>query len=264
MSMQPSVRDMMIEEDLGWLAKLEVHNVDGKLMLGEESSELPFNVSHIMQEDEFVRKYLLAFALGNSLGINYFPLQQWFEFTFNGTRAVLVVKKVEETGKFQPVLLVPPLITHSLTDEDRILLRRAAEVIYVNYNDSTKKNNLSANLEVSQVLADPEVGLKAKPMTYADLINPEYFAEKKVIPEVEQKVYYIRDIICKGEKVSLEDLDKARDIFFRDHNNDKVTPAEWQFISKLTKGEFIVEGKEVADTTSSSAEPKQSDDPLEC
>lgn len=265
--MTAEVRDMMIAEDLGWLDQLKVHEVDGKLMLGEESADLPINVSHIIEEPAFVKKWLLPFALGNSLGKNYFPMKEWFEFTFNGTRAVLVVKRNEETGKVEPSLLVPPLITHSLTDEDRELLRKAAVVIYVNSKDSMKANNLNANMEVAQVLSNPEIGLKAKPLTMTDLINPAFFAKYGIIPEVEQKVYYIRDIIRKGKETSVEELTKARPILYRDHKGEPVTQDEYRFLNHLSLGEFLIEGKVDKAPTSTdggSEKPTVSDDPLEC
>lgn len=265
--MTGDVRDLIINEDLGWLQQMKVHQVDGKLMLGEEESDLPFNVSHIIEEAEFVKKWLMPFALGNSLGVNYFPVKAWYDFTFNGTRAVLVVKRDEETGKMLPSLLVPPLISHSLTDEDRELLRKASAVIYVNSKDVMKANNMNANLEVAEVLRDPEVGLKAKPLTMTELINPAFFEKYGIVPEVEQKVYYIRDIIHKGEEVAEEDLTKARPILYRDHKGLPVTREEYLFLSQLSKGEFNIEGKVENAPTSvdeTGAVPKTPDNPLEC
>lgn len=265
--MTGDVRDLIINEDLGWLQQMKVHRVDGKLMLGEEDSDLPFNVSHIIEESEFVKKWLMPFALGNSLGVNYLPVKEWYEFTFNGTRAVLVVKQDEETGKMLPSLLVPPLISHSLTDDDRELLRKASAVIYVNSKDVMKANNMNANLEVAEILRNPEVGLKAKPLTMTELINPAFYEKYGIVPEVEQKVYYIRDIIRKGQETKLEDLTKARPILYRDHKGEPVTREEYRFLSELSLGEFNIEGKveNAPNTVDEAGEaPKTPDNPLEC
>lgn len=261
----PDMRELMIKEDLGWLDQLQVHEIDGKLMLGEEGSDLPMNISHLMNEEEFVRKWLLAFALGNHLGINYFPSAEWFKLTFNGTRAVLVVRKDKE-GKVTPVLLIQPLITHSLTEEDRDLLRRAAEVIYINNHDEMKKNNVNANLEVAQVLANPEVGLKAKPTTYTDLIPMEYFREKGINPLVEQQIYYIRDVVRKGVKTAIADIERARVILYAVAEGKKVPAADLLFVHNLSLGEYEIndvpteDGSNAAQNTTVSG----SDDPLEC
>lgn len=243
MTQNLTVREMMIEHDLGWLQHLAVHEVDGKLMLGEEDSELPFNVSHVMHEQEFVSKWLMGFALGNSFGVPYFPMQKWFDFTFNGTRSVMVVRRDEETGKLSPSLLVPPLITTSLTEEDRELLRKAALIINVNAKDAMKAKDLSANMEVALALANEKHGLKAKPLTLTDLINPAFYERFGIIPEVEQKVYYIRDVIRKGQKTEVEDLNKARVILYRDHKKEPVSRSDYQFLFDLSMGEFIIDEK---------------------
>lgn len=234
-----------IKEDFGWVDGLDIREIDGRYMLANADSELPFNVSHVMEEQEFVQKYLLGFALGNSLGINYFPSKQWYAFTYNGTRAVLVVKRNEETRKAEPVLLVPPLTTTQLTDEDRQLLRRASDVIHSNAHDNLKMDNMSANLEVSDILRDEEIGLKAKRMTYRDLINPEYFAKFNIIPSLEENIYYIRDVIrkAKGVPTEVEDLNRAREIFYREHKGEPVTKEEYQFLSDLSMGEYEIEEK---------------------
>lgn len=248
-----------IKEDFGWVDGLDIREIDGRYMLANAESELPFNVSHVMEEQEFVQKYLLGFALGNSIGINYFPSAQWYSFTYNGTRAVLVVKRDPDTRKVEPVLLIPPLTNTQLTDEDRQLLRRASDVIHSNAHDNLKMDNMSANLEVSDILRDEEIGLKAKRMTYRDLINPEYFAKFNIIPQQEEKIYYIRDILRKGRETKAEDLNRAREIFYREANNETVTREEYQFISDLTLGEYEVEDKvNTAPTTASAAKDGKS------
>lgn len=232
-----------IKEDFGWVDSLDIRELDGRYMLANADADLPFNVSHVLEEKEFVQKYLLGFALGNSIGINYFPSAQWYSFTYNGTRAVLVVKRDEETGKAIPVLLVPPLITTQLTDEDRQLLRRASDVIHSNAHDNLKMDNMSANLEVADVLKDEDIGLKAKRLTYRDLINPEYFKKFNIIPQEEEKIYYIRDILRKGRETKVEDLNRAREIFYREHTGGAVSREEYQFLSDLSLGEYEVEEK---------------------
>lgn len=282
MSMSKEYRDKILKEDLGWLDTMTVHQIDGKLMLGGETGELPFNVSHVMEEDEFVRKYLVGFAVGYLNRKNYFDREAWNKLTFNGTRAVMVVKKNEETGQFKPVLLVPPLITHALTEEDFLKLRIAAVTIHTNHHDTMKTNNINASLDIATKLADERIGLKAKPTTLADLISPSYFESKKIIPAVEQSIYWIRDVIRQGQKTEPADLDKARGILFRDHKGEKVSKEEYEFIAELSRGEYKLEEKlkEASDagrlgyggTDPSGAkpseppkeQPKPSDNPLEC
>lgn len=259
--------ELIIENELGWLDDLQVQNIGGKLMLAEQDEELPFNVSHVFEETEFVSKWLLPFALGNSFGISYFPWKEWFSFTYNGTRSVLVVKRGED-NKFNPVLLVPPLVTHQLSPEDHELLRRASQKIYANSQDAMKKNDINANMEVAKVLANEQVGLKAKPMRLPDLISPSFFAKHDINPELEQNIYYIRDVIRKGMKTLIEDLNKAREIFYRRAKGEDVSKEELLFIYTLSLGEFIIDDKlkeeASSQTTGQPVGNDVSDDPLSC
>lgn len=273
--MSRETRDMILKEDLGWLDELQVHEIDGKLMLGdsEENAELPINVSHVMSEQEFVTRWLMPFALGNSIGINYFPHQEWARFTFNGTRSVLIVKKNEETGQLRPVLLVPPLITHSLTEQDFLLLRGAARQIHANSEDVMAKNDMNASLRVAEILADERYGLKATRTTITDLVSPMFFESKGVIPEVERKIYWIRDIIRKGAqlKTTPEEQEKLRDILYRDHRGEPVSKDEYFLVYELSLKEFIIEDKletapdSVRSNGDGTADAYQApEDPLEC
>ncbi|MNM60170.1 hypothetical protein D3C81_714410 [compost metagenome] len=273
--MSRTTRDMILKEDLGWLDDLQVHEIDGKLMLGDsdENAELPINVSHVMSEQEFVTRWLMPFALGNATGTNYFPHQEWARFTFNGTRSVLIVKKNEETGLLKPVLLVPPLITHNLSEQDFLLLRGAARQIHANSEDVMAKNDMNASLRVAEILADEHYGLKATRTTITDLISPMFFEKHGVIPEVEHKIYWIRDVIRKGAQLQTkpEDLNTARDILYRDHRKQPVSKDEYLFIHELSLKEFIIEDKletapdSVKTNASGQTEAYQApEDPLEC
>lgn len=254
------IQEMHLENDLGWLKDLKVHELDGKLLLGEPGEELPFNVSHVIEEKEFVQKWLIPFALGNSTGVNYFPFQEWCSFTFNGTRSVLVVARDAETGKYEPTLLVPPIISNSLTADDRYKLRMASLAIYNISEDNRQKENLNASLKVANALADSKIGLEAKPTTLTDLITPAFFEKFSVVPEVERKVYWIRDVIRKGTETNPDDLTRARALFFKEHKGETLTQDELKFLNQLSLGDYEIEDR-LADAPSEQADNESPDDP---
>lgn len=258
--MNELMRNQIIENDLGWAKKIKVQEIDGKLMMGNPGEDLPFNISHVMKEEEFVKKWMLAFAVGSRLGVNYFNQGEWFSFSYGGTRAVLIVGKNPSTGAYEPIFAVPPLTTINLTKEDREKLRLAAGVMHANSEDASKKNDINANLSVANTLADERIGLEAPPMEMSDLVRPEFFAKYKIIPEVERGVYYIRDVvrapkqydeagkvIRQGLETSIAELDRARKILTRDHLGKQVTKDEYKFLHELSLGTFVIEGKEGVD-----------------
>lgn len=245
--MNELMRDQIIENDLGWAKKIKVTEVDGKLMMGNPDEALPFNISHVMKEEEFVKKWMLAFAVGNRLGVNYFNQGEWFSFSYGGTRAVLIVGLNPTTGVYEPIFAVSPLTTINLTKEDRQKLRLAAGVMHANSEDASKKNDINANLSVANTLADERIGLEAEAMEMSDLVPAEFFAKYKIIPEVERGVYYIRDVVREGQKTDPDDLHKAHKILRRDLLGKQVTHEEYKFLHELSLGTFIIEGKEGVD-----------------
>lgn len=241
-------RDQIIENDLGWAKNIKVTEIDGKLMMGNNGKkDLPYNISHVMKEEEFVKKWMLAFAVGNRLGVNYFNQGEWFSFSYGGTRAVLIVGLNPSTGAYEPIFAVPPLTTINLTKEDREKLRLATGVMYANSEDAAKKNDINANLSVANTLSDDRIGLEAPAMEMSDLVRADFFAKYNIVPEVERGVYYIRDVVREGQPTKIEDLDRARSILHRDHLGKQVTKAEYEFLHELSLGTFIIEGKEGVD-----------------
>lgn len=258
--MNELMRDQIIENDLGWAKSIKITEVDGKLMMGNQGDALPFNISHVMKEEEFVKKWMLAFAVGNRLGVNYFNQGEWFSFSYGGTRAVLIVGLNPVTGGYDPIFAVPPLTTINLTKEDREKLRLAAGVMHANSEDAAKKNDINANLSVANTLADERIGLEAEAMEMSDLVRPEFFAKYKIIPEVERGVYFIRDVVRgkeerdangrvtrPGLETKIEDLDRAHKILRRDYLGRQVIKDEYKFINELSLGWFNIDNKEGVD-----------------
>ncbi len=235
-NMNKQIRNQIIENDLGWAKKIKVTEIQGRLMLGDDvPGQLPYDVAHVMKEEEFVRKWMIPFAVGSGLGINYFNQAEWWAFSYGGTRSVLVVAQDPQTGEWKPVLNVPPIVQINLTDNDKANLRLAAGVMYANNEDASKKNDINANLIVANALADKNIGLEAPAMSFRDLIDPKFFEKWFIIPEVEYCTYYIRDVVRQGIETKPADLELARDILWRDNKGLQVTKAEYQFLVDFTQ-----------------------------
>ena len=251
--MNKDTRAAIIDADLGFLNDITVHEIDGKMMMG--NADMPFNVAVIFKEAEFVEKWLMGFALGNDLGINYFNSIAWHALTNKGTQAALVVDKDNK-----PSLLVQPMISHSLTPHDFELLRLTSQHIQQVQSDVQRANDPNATMGAAQMLKER---IQAKRTSITDLVNPEFYAKYGIIPAVEQKIYYIKDIIRKGE-APIEDITKSRDMLYRDHRGEHVTDEEYQFLYTLSKGNFIIEGKVGKTAIAAAADKEEPENPLEC
>jgi hypothetical protein len=231
--MSRDMRDAILMEDLGWLGEISIHRVNGKLMLGDGA--LPFTVGHIMSEKEFVRQWLIQFAVANDVGNgrSYFNLEEWLSFTENGQRSVMIVTDEE---KPRPLMVVQPLLSHNLTQQDHDLMRKASILIHNSSANSMTKNNPNSNLRVAAGVA--EVLSHVKPKTLTDMILPEFYERHSIIPLVEKQIYYIRDSIREGQQTEAEDLNRVRVILYRDHKGEGNTAEDHTFIEYMSQGRY--------------------------
>lgn len=253
--MSAEQRKDVIMEDFRFLDDIKVHNQDGKLMLGD--GKLPFNVSHIFYEKDFVEKWLMCFALGNYYGINYFRAEEWFSFSGNGTRAVMVVD-----AEHKPVLIIAPMIQHKLSQKEFKILRAASMYIQQSNADTMRKNDPNANLGVARKLAE---ALKdTKRITLTDMVTPAFYEKHGIIPEVEQQVYYIKDKINEG-RAKIDDINNARHMLYANHKGQALSKEETEFLTQLSKGTFTFNEKTAeAAQTEVAEERAQPSNPMEC
>lgn len=252
--MKQDERKAILKEDFRFLDDITIHEVDGQLMLGD--GEMPFNVAAVMREEEFVKKWIMPFALGNDFGINYFDVGTWHKLTHRGTQSVLVVDTEDK-----PVLLVRPLITHNLTGRDFDLLRNVSRHIQQVQADTYRSNDPNASMEAATAVKDH---LEAKRLTLTDLVSPEFYEKHGIVPEVEKKVYYIKDVIHGRTPAKIEDINKSREILYRDHRKEKVTADEYLFLKNLSKDQFIIDEKISAQDANKAQDIEKPSNPLEC
>jgi hypothetical protein len=251
--MKKEERQAIITEDFKFLDDITIHTVDGKLMLG--NNNLPFNVATVLRESDFVKNWMMPFALGNDLGTNYFNIPKWLTISNRGTQAVMVVNDDDE-----PVLLVRPLISHNLTPRDFDLLRNVSRHIQQIQADTQRSKDPNASMGAATAVKEH---LEAKRLTITDLVSPEFFERHGIIPEVEKKVYYIKDEINQNT-ADIKDINRSRDILYRDHKRQKVTPEEYRFLETLSKGQFIIEDKVSQQALDQTSDVEPPSNPLEC
>lgn len=247
-----------LEPELEFLKDLRVHTINGRLALGNEN--LPFNVHKIFTEAEFVNEWLVPFALGgNSFGVNYFNFQAWGKGTNGGTLSALVVDE-----EHKPVLLVPPIITTNMNDREYQLLRVASLKINANMNDNMLKNSPHASMDVANKIREH---LQAKSLKMYELIAPEFYARHGVDPLVEQQAFYIRDILNPAGSLSVKDMVTLREILYKVHRKERLTPTEEEFVKKASHGSIILGGESDDEDPHGDAEPSKPEapfDPFSC
>lgn len=256
-----STRDRMIEAAFGWLRTVDTMEIDGKKMMVNKDDNKPYNVADIIPEAEFIRDWLIPFALGRDHGRNYFPTAEWIAISGDGLQSVMIVDK-----EGRPMFLVPPLVSTNMGPEHQTMFRNLELAIKQIAADEQRKHMPDASAHLAHQVGDSLANVK--PKTVTDMIPPWFYAKCGIIPEVEKQIYYIGDVVNPG--VNKDDLNnKARPILYKAFKREKVTADEKKFITEITNGEFKFE--ESASDTAVKPNADKADDtpdpeynPLEC
>lgn len=257
-----AVKQRIIEESFGWLKDYTISEIDGKKMMTLKGETVPFNVADTIDEREFISKWLIPFALGNHHGYNYFPMGEWLDISEDGLQSVMVVD-----AENKPVLIIPPLVSNNLGPEQYRMFRHIELAIKQISADSMRAQDPMASIGL--VDASEASLSKVTPRTITDLVSPWYYAKHGIIPEVEQKVYYIHDHI-NGGKLTAAELTAARPILYKAHRNEPVTQEEKDLINRLVKNEWDVDfgtgaaKSEAAPAAHAPSTDPENYDPLEC
>lgn len=253
-------KQRIIEESFGWLKDYTISEVDGKRMMVAKGETKPFNVATIMDESEFLAKWLIQFALGRRHGRNYFDTDGWLALSAEGLQSVMIV---DENSK--PMLIIPPLVSNNLGPEQYKMFRNIEMAIKNIAADGQRSADPMASAQLAEHAANSLSNVK--PRTITDMVSDWYYAKQNIVPDVEGQIWFIRDII-HNENVAEELLTKARPILYKAYRNEPVSNEEKEFINKLVKEEYDID----FGTGAAKSEPKdnqtpgadQAYDPLEC
>lgn len=219
-------REDILKEDFAFLENVKVQDINGKLMMSD--GELPFSVSTVLYEKDFVRDWLMPFAIGNDLGKNYFKVNEWFAISANGTRAVMIVD-----DDHKPVLIIAPMINHNLTQKEYQMMEQASRMIHSHSADTMKKNDPNANLGLARALTKALDGKKR--VTLTEMVAPEFYLKHGVIPEVEKQVYYIKDNLNNNQR-DIAEINAIRPILYANHRKEPVTKQQVGEVNRLMTG----------------------------
>jgi hypothetical protein len=219
-------REDILKEDFAFLDSVKVQNINGKLMMSD--GEVPFSVATVLYEKEFVRDWLMPFAIGNDLGKNYFKVNEWFQISANGTRAVMIVD-----DDHKPVLIIAPMINHNLTPREYQMMEQASRMMHSHSADTMKKNDPNANLGLAKALTKALDGKKR--VTLTEMVAPEFYLKHGVIPEVEKQIYYIKDNLNNNSR-DIKEINAIRPTLYANHRKEPVTQQQVAEVNRLMTG----------------------------
>jgi len=260
MTQPMTTKQRIIEESFGWLKDYTVSEVDGKRMMTAKGETVPFNVSTVMDEDEFKAKWLIQFALGRRNGRNYFNTQEWLDLSADGLQSVMIIDKDNK-----PMLIIPPLVSNNLGPEQYRMFRHIEQAIKQISADSQRSADPMASAQLAELSENSLANVK--PRTITDMVSDWYYAKNNIIPDVEGQIWFIRDNI-HNEQIDESLLTRARPILYAAFRNEHVSNEDKEFINKLVKEQWNIDfgtGAAKSETKVNDTPGAQQDyDPLEC
>lgn len=244
-------RSMM--EDMEYLKNMCVHHIDGQQYMGDQ--KLPFNVSYIMPESEFINTWLIQFTLGGYYGVNYFNYPKWFEMTNNGKLCVLVID-----AEKNPLFIINPITSNNLSPKDRHLMSTAARLFADNYYEENRIQRVKKDNTVAEQV---DRLMEGNRKTITQLIPEWYYERCNIVPEAKQKMFYIRDVLNKGKKIPTEDLLRGEEILIKELKGQPISQEEIELISRLSNNNYHLSHKEEEAKPETKGEQRPAN-PLEC
>lgn len=250
----------ILNEDLSFLKEMSIHESGGKRYLGTATKA--FNIEWRLTESEFVKNWLIQFALGNDMGVNYFNIAKWMEKTNKGQGLVEIFSDATETEASVSLFIIPPLMAVNMSNSDYQLIRHAIQCINSNMVDEQATRLRDSNKPIADELGQMLSGKRIPIPNHV----PDWFYERhNVVPLVEQQCFFIRDIVNADKKSPHEDYYKLRDILYKRHKGEKLSAEEKAFAVALSR-DTIEWGDVKENKTSNTTNVEEDDgfDPLSC
>lgn len=227
-------KQIQLEESFGFLKDIKIDNIGGQDYMTKDG--VPLNAVSKMTETEFVRDWLVGFALNNSASSkNYFNFVNWGKQSNQHTMAVLIVK---DDDPKETIFVVKPLSSYDMSIMERDILRQASAALHSSL--AAKQQGLPSSLNpemivstAGQYMADPAH------TPIHQLVPLEFYHKHNLYPEALRKVIYIRDEIFGGN-ISQEILFKLKDIFEKEDKEGCATREDYEFVKSVCGDDYII------------------------
>ncbi len=250
----------ILDNDLEYLKGLKVHVSNGKRYLGDGNKA--YNVEWTIAESEFVRDWLIQFAVGDGTGINYLDKNRWMSKTNKGQGLVEVV---DDNDHGRTLFIIPPIAAPNLTAKDLFMLRTGITMMNQNIADERKAYVTAKNTATAKYIA---TGLDKKKPSITELIPDHVYKKHGIVPLVEQQCFWIKDVLNKNVlKNTPEDhktMYKVRDLLYKKHNKEQITHKEREFLDFISKGTIIWDDHDGTKEIENNDSGDDDFNPLEC
>lgn len=263
-----------IEQRIRKIKEITYHEVDGKKIALYDG--LPIENTKLINESEFVDRWLFNFAMGwvNIKGQDrlYFPINQWNRFAANlnekgiplskeGRAAILVITDDQKEILFK----IDPLNNPNFTPEEQQRLQDISG--FLSQASSASKENQSEYLNMGSKFVKETLVKTTYSIT--DVIPNWFYKKHDLYPVAVKQSIFLKDNY--GIDPKSDEFINASLSFVKLQKGIELTKEEKENILHLTNNEFNFENnvtplKDVKDETviNNNQEDNVIDDPFEC
>jgi|AGFT01.1.fsa_nt_gi hypothetical protein len=226
-----------IRSSFDFLNQLDVQNIGGTDFLTKDG--VPLNALRMVKESDFVKEWLVPFALNNTATRNnYFNFPKWGELSNQHTMCVLVV---DDNDSSKRLFVVKPLASYEMSPQEREIMRQATAALQTSIQTTLdgQEPELSSDriVETAKQYITNDVNTPIH-----ELIPTEFYHKHGLYVTALREAVWVRDEFLEGN-MSREDFSRFLEIRTKEERDGVATREEYEFIRSFVPHFEIPEDK---------------------
>lgn len=218
---------MKIRSSFDFLNGLDVQNIAGTDFLTKDG--IPLNALKQLTESEFVKDWLVQFALNNTAShINYFDFPKWGMLSNQHTMCVVIVDDNDTSNR---LFVVKPLASYELTPLEREIMRQSSAALQSSIQSTLDGHEpqLSSNQIVEKAKTYFVDDLKTP---IQDLIPLDFYHKHKLYVKALRETVWVRDEFLKGN-MDRETFNRFLEARSNEERDGCATREDYEFIQSV-------------------------------
>lgn len=211
-----------------FLGDISETSVTGEKMVSADG--IPLNAIKRMKESDFVKDWLMPFALSGRISHhNYFNFPKWGSISNQHTMSILIH---EDNDKSSIIFILPPLSDYSLKPDEVELLRKSNGAVH-NSIDSIMSTG-RAEHHPDEILEVVEQGLShnKERLEMHELVPLSFYHRHGVYVNAIRQMVYVRDVLFNGQ-IEQSVLEQLLAIFEKEEREGAATLDEYKYVKSV-------------------------------
>jgi len=216
-----------IRSSFDFLDKLDVTNIGGTDFLTKDG--IPLNALRQVKESDFVREWLVPFALNNTASNNnYFNFPKWGELSNQHTMCVMIV---DDNDPNEHLFVVKPLASYEMSPQEREVMRQTTAALQTSIQ--TTLDGQTPELSSDRIVDTAKQYITQDYNTPIHELVPEAFYHKHgLYLKAMRESVWVRDIFLKGN-MTREDFSRFLEVRTKEERDGCATREDYEFVKSI-------------------------------